>query len=64
MCSYMARETVSMYLSINVEYNLGNPTSEYMGPRYRRLIENDGLLVKLVTNLLLFFYGTANGKSK
>jgi hypothetical protein len=27
-----------------VQYNLGNPT--YMGPRYRRITENDGVLEK------------------
>jgi hypothetical protein len=33
-----------------LHYNLGNPT--YMGPRHRRVTENDGLLEKVVTNLL------------
>jgi hypothetical protein len=39
---------------LHVQYNLGNPT--YMGPRYSRITENDGLLEKVGTNLLLFLY--------
>jgi hypothetical protein len=35
---------------IHIQYNLGNPT--HMGPRYRRITENDGLLEKVGTNLL------------
>jgi hypothetical protein len=31
-----------------VQYNLGNPT--YMGPRYSKITENDGLLEKVGTN--------------
>jgi hypothetical protein len=33
-----------------IQYNLGNLT--HMGPRYRRITENDGLLEKVGTNLL------------
>jgi hypothetical protein len=33
-----------------LHYNLRNPT--YMGQRYRRITENDGLLGKVGTNLL------------
>jgi hypothetical protein len=33
-----------------VQYNLGKPT--YVGPRYRQITENDGLLEKVGTNLL------------
>jgi hypothetical protein len=32
-----------------IQYNLGNPT--YMGPRYSRITESDGLLEKVGTNL-------------
>jgi hypothetical protein len=47
-------ETVSSdlhhYVQKQVQYSLGNPT--YMGPRYRRITECDGLLEKVGTNLL------------
>jgi hypothetical protein len=35
---------------MKVQYNLGNPI--HMGPRYRRITENEGLLEKVGTNLL------------
>jgi hypothetical protein len=34
-----------------VQYNIGNLI--HMGPRYRRITENDGLLKKVETNLLI-----------
>jgi hypothetical protein len=36
--------------SPSIQYNLGNLT--YMGPRYRWITENDGLLEKVEKNLL------------
>jgi hypothetical protein len=35
-----------------IHYNLGNPT--YIGPRYRWITKNDGLLEKVGTNLLIY----------
>jgi hypothetical protein len=34
----------------HIQYNISNPT--HMGPRYRRIAENDRLLEKVGTNLL------------
>jgi hypothetical protein len=41
-----------LLIRIKIEYNLGNPT--YMGPRYSRITENDGLVGKVGTNLSIF----------
>jgi hypothetical protein len=46
----MNTSTCGRSSGIPLQYNLGNPT--YMGPRYRRIMENYGLLGKVGTNLL------------
>jgi hypothetical protein len=40
----------AFFTLLHIQYNLGNPT--YMGPRYRPITENDGLMENVGTNLL------------